>query len=87
MSKLDPSLASHPDRALCKHIIRQLGVYYGGRKTTRHSRALGNQAASQTCDYRTLPGKCPWALAVQRRKTGGGRLRELPGAYHGTFMR
>ncbi len=38
-------------------------------------------------DYRILPGKRPWTLAVQRRKLGGGRLRELPGAYQGTFMR
>ncbi len=37
--------------------------------------------------YRILPGKGPWALAVQRRKSDGGHLRELPGAYQGTFMR
>ncbi len=37
--------------------------------------------------YRILLGKRPWALAVQRQKSEGGRLRELPGAYQGTFMR
>ncbi len=42
---------------------------------------------SVMCVYCVLPGKRPWALAVQRRKSGGGRLRELPGAYQGTFMR
>ncbi len=36
--------------------------------------------------YHVHPGKCPWALAVQRQKSGGGCLRELPGAYQGTFM-
>ncbi len=37
--------------------------------------------------YRVLPGKRPWALAVQRQKSEGGHLRELPGVYQGTFMR
>ncbi len=36
--------------------------------------------------YRILPGKHPWALAVQRRKLGGGHLRELPGTYQGTLF-